>query len=169
MGGSFPYLADAIGPSGEVVGVEISPEMATHARRRVEKNKWQNVSVVEADARTVPPVGLFDGLLMFAAPDVYASEDALANILPHLKDKARIVFFGAKTSEALAGKLLNPLLRFACSKLSFPTTPVPDSEPWRMVARHVAKIEVEPHFFGAMFLASGSYIGLPGKVSSSGT
>src|SRR5262245_40646663 len=25
-GGSFPYLVDAVGPSGEVVGVEISPE-----------------------------------------------------------------------------------------------------------------------------------------------
>jgi cyclopropane fatty-acyl-phospholipid synthase-like methyltransferase len=28
LGGSFPYLADAVGPSGEVVGVEISPSVA---------------------------------------------------------------------------------------------------------------------------------------------
>src|SRR5580704_15943648 len=42
-GGSFPYLLDAVGPSGEVIGVEISPEMVTSARKRIEKNRWRNV------------------------------------------------------------------------------------------------------------------------------
>jgi ubiquinone/menaquinone biosynthesis C-methylase UbiE len=38
-GGSFPYLVEAVGPSGEVVGVEISPEIAINARWRIEKNR----------------------------------------------------------------------------------------------------------------------------------
>jgi hypothetical protein len=36
-GGSFPYLVDAVGPSGEVIGVEISPEVVINARRRIER------------------------------------------------------------------------------------------------------------------------------------
>ena len=52
-GGSFPYLLDAVGPSGEVVGVEISPEIAINARKRIEKNGWNNVRVTVADARTL--------------------------------------------------------------------------------------------------------------------
>src|SRR5881397_1912229 len=48
-GGSLPYLVRAVGPSGEVVGVEISPEVTINARRRVEKNRWSNVQVVQAD------------------------------------------------------------------------------------------------------------------------
>jgi SAM-dependent methyltransferase len=47
-GGSFPYLVRAVGQSGQVVGVEISPEISINARRRIEKNGWRNVEVIEA-------------------------------------------------------------------------------------------------------------------------
>src|SRR6266704_35622 len=46
-GGSFPYLVHAVGQSGQVVGVEISPEISINARRRIEKNGWRNVQVIE--------------------------------------------------------------------------------------------------------------------------
>ena len=36
LGGSFPNLVQAVGSSGEVVGVEISPEVVENARRRRE-------------------------------------------------------------------------------------------------------------------------------------
>jgi len=97
-GGSFPYLVHAVGAQGEVLGLEISPEVAINARRRIVKNRWPNVLVMEAGARTVELQGKFDGVLMFAAADVYASPQSLANLLPYLKDEARVVAFGAKLS-----------------------------------------------------------------------
>jgi hypothetical protein len=51
--------------------------------------------VIEAAAQDAHLTGLFDGLLMFAAPDVYDSEEALENIVPHLKENARVAAFGA--------------------------------------------------------------------------
>src|SRR5437867_6285812 len=128
-GGSFPYLDDAVGPSGEVVGLEISPEVAINARRRIEKNRWRNVLVIEGDARTVKLQGKFDGVLMFAAADVYASPQSLANIFPSLKNDACVVAFGAKLSHCRSGKVLNPLLRLL-QKLSFSSTPAVNYEPW---------------------------------------
>lgn len=95
MGGSFPYLVRAVGSSGEVIGVEISPEVTINTRRRIARNNWRNVQVIEADARTVQLPGTFDGALMFAAADVYASEEALENIFPHLRDNARAIDDGA--------------------------------------------------------------------------
>jgi len=156
-GGSFPYLAGAVGPSGEVVGVEISPEVVINARRRVERNRWPNVRVVEAAAEAAPLEGSFDGLLMFAAPDVFASRASLEHLLPHLAPGARVVFFGAKTSRRRAGWLLNPLLRAAFPRLSFPTTPVPDDEPWRLLAPSLEGLVVREYFHGWMFLAAGRY------------
>jgi len=158
MGGSIPYLVRAVGPSGQVVGIEISPEVALNARSRIERNQWRNVQVIEADARTVDLTGTFDGALMFAAADVYASQEALDNFLPHLRDNARVVAFGAKTSANRLGWILNPFLRMAFSKLSFPTTPGIEDEPWRMVAKRVERLDVAEYFFGWMFLASGSFI-----------
>jgi ubiquinone/menaquinone biosynthesis C-methylase UbiE len=157
-GGSFPYLVRAVGPSGEVVGVEISPEVAINARRRIAKNGWKNVQVIEADARTVHLAGTFDGALMFAAADVSGSQEALENIFPHLRENARVAVFGAKTSNNRLGRILNPVLQMLVSKLGFPTTPRPENEPWRSVAKRVEKLHVEEYFFGLMFLASGSVV-----------
>ena len=59
-GGSFPYLFHAVGQSGQVVGVEISPEISINARRRIERNGWRNVEVIEAAAQEVHLTGTFD-------------------------------------------------------------------------------------------------------------
>src|SRR5712691_3234854 len=138
LGGSFPYLVHAVGQSGQVVGVEISPEISINARRRIARNGWRNVQ-------------------LFAAADVYASEGALKNIFPHLRENARVVAFGAKLSSNRLGSILNPLLRMLF-KLSFSTTPRPDYEPWRILATRVEKLAVEEYFFGLMFLTSGSVL-----------
>ncbi len=119
------------------------------------KNNWENVEVIEAAAEDVGLSGMFDGLIMFGAPDVYASEAALENIFPHLKKGARVAAFGAKFSSNRLGGILNPVLR-TLYKLSFSTTPSLNYKPWEMLAKRVEKLEVEEYFFGTMFLASGS-------------
>jgi ubiquinone/menaquinone biosynthesis C-methylase UbiE len=161
-GGSFPYLVHAVGQSGQVVGVEISPEISINARRRIAKNGWRNAQLIEAAAQDVHLTGRFDGLLMFAAADVYASDKALENILPHLRENARVVAFGAKLSSNRLGSILNPFLRMLF-KLSFATTPRPDYEPWRILAKRVEKLVVEEYFFGLMFLTSGSVVTTNGQ------
>jgi demethylmenaquinone methyltransferase/2-methoxy-6-polyprenyl-1,4-benzoquinol methylase len=161
-GGSFPYLVRAVGQSGQVLGVEISAEISINARRRIKKNGWKNVEVIEAAAQDVHLIGTFDGLLMFAAADVYASEKALDNLFPHLNDKARVAAFGAKLSRSRFGTILNPLLRILFN-LSFSTTPRPDYEPWRILAKRVEKLTIEEYFFGLMFLTSGSVVATQGQ------
>jgi SAM-dependent methyltransferase len=156
-GGSFPYLVHAVGQSGQVVGVEISPDISINAKGRIAKNGWRNVQVIEAAAQDVHLTGPFDGLLMFAAADVYASEEALENIFPHLRENARVAAFGAKLSSKGLGSILNPVLRMLFN-LSFSTTPRPDYEPWRILAKRVEKLDVEEYFFGLMFLCSGSVV-----------
>jgi ubiquinone/menaquinone biosynthesis C-methylase UbiE len=156
-GGSFSYLIHAVKSSGEVIGVEISPESTISAERRIAKNQWKNVQVIESAAQDVQLTGKFDGLLMFAAPDVYASEEALENIFPHLRDNARVAAFGAKLSKTSVGRIFNPVLKMLY-KLSFSTTPSPNYEPWQILAKFVEGIKVKEYFFGLMFLSSGSVV-----------
>lgn len=154
-GGSFPFLVDAVGPTGSVVGIEISPASKKAAEKRIAKNGWRNVGIIEAPAQTAYLQGKFDGVLMFAAADVYASEEALKKIAPHLKENARVVFFGAKLSRQPAGFILNPIFRMLF-KLSFSTTPPLNFEPWQVAASFVEEMEISEYFFGSMFLAWGS-------------
>lgn len=160
-GGSFTYLRDAVGDGGSVIGVEISPMVSALARRRIAQHGWSNVQVLTAPAQSVALDGQFDGLLMFAAPDVFASEAAIVHLLPRLKAGARVVFFSAKTSPGRYGWVLNPLFRRMFPKLTFASTPVPDAEPWRTIAPHLTDFVVQELFFGWMFLASGTLASPP--------
>jgi SAM-dependent methyltransferase len=154
-GGTFPYLVEAVGASGEVVGLEISPEVAINANRRIDGQRWSNVQVIQGDARTVTLSGKFDGLVMFAAPDVYASPQALANLLPYLKEDARVVAFGAKLSRRRLAGVFNLLFQ-SLMRFSFSSTPSLNHVPWRVLENWLTEIDVREYFFGCMFLASGT-------------
>jgi SAM-dependent methyltransferase len=153
-GGTFPYLAEAVGPSGEVVGIEISPDVAINARRRIEANRWKNVQVVVGDGRTIKLDGKFDALVMFAAPDIYASAEALANLLPYLNADVRMIAFGAKLSRRPLGKMFNLLFR-SLMHLSFESTPKLTYEPWSTFEAELSEIHVQEYMMGCMFLAWG--------------
>jgi ubiquinone/menaquinone biosynthesis C-methylase UbiE len=86
-GTSFSFLVQAVGTEGEVVGVEISPNMAASAKKRIEQEEWNNVRVAVGPAQTTPLPGTFDGLLLFAAHEVLTSPEALDHLLAHLKKR----------------------------------------------------------------------------------
>jgi SAM-dependent methyltransferase len=157
-GGSFAYLIAAVGSGGRVIGIDVSPQSCINARRRTNSNSWKNVEVIEASVESVVLPGRYDGALMFAAPDVYASESALSNIMPYLKPGARTVIFGAKLSHGWLGWVLNPFFLFMCRKLS-PATPIPDEAPWTLLATRLEGFQVQDLFFGSMFLACGTVRG----------
>lgn len=155
-GASFPYLVKAVGPTGEVVGIEISPEITVNARNRIAGNHWDNVQILEARAEAARLEGKFDGLLLFAAQDVLTSPDALANLFSHLENGARVVVFSAKLSHRRSGAPFNSLLRILFSRLSFSSSAPIDHEPWRLLRDRVPDLSIEEHMLGLMFLAWGS-------------
>lgn len=55
-GANLPYLREAVGPTGTVVGVDLTRGMLDRAQRLVDASGWGNVHVVQGDARR-PPVG----------------------------------------------------------------------------------------------------------------
>jgi hypothetical protein len=92
---------------------------------------------------------------MFAAPDVYASPQAIANLLPYLKEDARVMLFGVKLSERRLGSVPNLLFR-SLMKLSFSSTPQLNYEPWCALKDRLVDIQVQEYLGGAMFLAWGT-------------
>jgi ubiquinone/menaquinone biosynthesis C-methylase UbiE len=154
-GGCFPYLVDAVGSSGEVIGVEISPEVAINARKRIAAKGWNNVSVIVASAETVVLHGKFQGMLFFGAPDCFDSPKALDNLLPYLAEKGRIVIFGAKLSRHKVLKTMNWIFTKAFSRATFRSTPALKYESWTLLEARLGKFQVQEFFFGLFFLAWG--------------
>ncbi len=47
---NFPHLIQRIGPSGRLVGVDFTLPMLKRARRRIARQRWDNVTLLEGDA-----------------------------------------------------------------------------------------------------------------------
>ena len=47
---NFALIQAAIGPSGRIVGVDLTDAMLAQAQDRIEVNGWSNVSLVQSDA-----------------------------------------------------------------------------------------------------------------------
>lgn len=155
-GGSFPFLLKQIGPTGEVVGIEISHEMAERARLHIQENGWHNISLVEDSAQTAPLSGVFDGLLLFAAHEIITSPEMLAHLLANLKAGGRVVAFGARLTAPPLGWFTNPFFRMISKKWLPGSIPI-DPQPWRTLAAQLDQVQVEMRLGGAMYLVSGIY------------
>jgi len=55
-GQNFGLIEREIGPDGRIIGVDLTDAMLAQAQRRMERNRWSNISLVQADAAeyTVP-------------------------------------------------------------------------------------------------------------------
>lgn len=155
-GMSFPYLVNAVGERGEVVGVEISPDIAVQARKRVQHHGWSNVHVLVDAAQTVKLTGRFDGLLLLAAHEVLTSSLALDHLLAYLQENARVVAFGAKFSSARTGVLFNPLLGFMTRQFLPPSSAPIDEHPWQLLEERIGTLHKAERAHGFMYLVWGS-------------
>jgi cyclopropane fatty-acyl-phospholipid synthase-like methyltransferase len=154
-GGSFPYLAEAVGPSGEVTGIEISPEVAVNARNRIAARGWAHADVVVGNCESVPLKGKYHGMLFLGAPDCFASPKALDNLLPHLEENGRVAIFSAKLTHQPSMAWSNQLFRKSFARATFNSTPELDYEPWKLMEQRIGALEVQEYFGGMFFLASG--------------
>jgi ubiquinone/menaquinone biosynthesis C-methylase UbiE len=64
---NFPYLLDAVGQSGRLIGIDLTDAMLTKAKERVRHNGWQNIELVQADAAAYEfPSGIDGAISTFA-------------------------------------------------------------------------------------------------------
>lgn len=147
---SFPLLAAGVGRTGEVVGVELSPEMLGQARARVAQAGWPNVRLLQASMEEAPLEGAFDAVLFHYTHDVLQSPRALDNIFAHAKPGSRIAVAGVKHPPAWLFPLR--LLRWWKAR-PYVTTFRGLDRPWAPLERYVEGITVQPVMLGTNYLA----------------
>lgn len=54
-GQSFPTILEAIGPTGQVIGADLSAGMLRESARRIARAGWTNVTLIEADVNALTP------------------------------------------------------------------------------------------------------------------
>jgi phosphatidylethanolamine/phosphatidyl-N-methylethanolamine N-methyltransferase len=166
-GANLPYLREAVGAEGTVVGIDFTRGMLDRARNHITAEGWANVHLVHGDA-TAPPVGTADAILasfvvgMFEAPETVV-EDWLALV----RSGGRVALLDAARSTRPSAKPLDAAFRLFVAASAPPTTQLRYSNPpWesldervaaarRPLAAFTAEYATEEFALGFVWLSSG--------------
>jgi SAM-dependent methyltransferase len=145
-------LQDMVGPSGAVIGIEESPEMAAVARERVAGEGWPNVTVVQCTAEDADITVTADAALFCAVHDILQSPDALRNIIGSLRPGAPVAAGGGKwAGPALAAINLPVTILHAPYVRSFSGF----RRPWNHLERMVEDVCVRELALGSGYILTG--------------
>jgi len=151
---SFEMLRAAVGPRGRIVGVEQSPEMIERARQRVRQQGWRNVSLLNAPVEDARITGKADAALFHFTHDILQREDALRQVLRHLRPGASVVASGLKWAAPLLMWPVNLVVLPAA--LRSVTSLDGMSQPWQLLQEQLGAMDVESRLLGGAYVASGT-------------
>jgi ubiquinone/menaquinone biosynthesis C-methylase UbiE len=147
---NFPLLEARVGPGGQIVGIDLSPEMLAQAKDRVNAQGWDNVALIQAPMEQAEIDSRADAALFSFTHDVLQSPLAVANVVAHLKPGARVASTGAKYA-----KRWNPVVNFFVRRSARPYVSTFDGleRPWRELESYVTELDVRPLALGGAYVA----------------
>jgi demethylmenaquinone methyltransferase/2-methoxy-6-polyprenyl-1,4-benzoquinol methylase len=145
---NFPLLRAAVGESGRVYGIDRSADMLDVARRRIAREGWRNVVVMEADASALDVDGLrrmlrddigrdtADALLATYALSVMrsAAPEAWARAVSLVRSGGVLAVVDMQPTTG-RWRVLSPLARLACALGGADIR----ARSWRLVERDAAR------------------------------
>ncbi|HET9154056.1 MAG TPA: methyltransferase domain-containing protein [Solirubrobacterales bacterium] len=132
-GRNFPYLIDAVGPSGGVIAVDASEGMLGEARKLVEQLGWSNVSLQQQDAARLDLDRNVDAVLFSLSYSAMPEpERALEGAWQRLEPGGRLAVMDAGLTQTRFRRLLDPIARLLI-RLG-PGNPY--SRPWEELAEY---------------------------------
>ena len=143
-------LVNAVGPSGRVIGVDISAVMLGEAEKKVRAAGYINVELIEADlAHYRLPPGSNGVLATFALEMVPEYDAIIERIASHLPRDGRLGLMGLKYPESWPEWLVKAAVLvnkpFGASK------DYRDFRPWISAAKHMNVVEYRELVFGAAY------------------
>ena len=107
-GANVAHLRERVGPEGRVVGVDVTRGMLRRASERVDRAGWDNVRLVQADARRPPVDGPVDAVLATFVVGMFADpRPAVERWIETLAPGGRIALLNAGRSDRRVAAPLN--------------------------------------------------------------
>jgi len=150
-GRNFPYLAEAVGREGKIVGFDYSPEMLYAAKRLCRKNGWVNIKLIRGDAAQLKISEKdFDGVLsVLGVSAIPGWQKAIKRCKGILRAGGKLVICDARLFDR-ALRFLNPAIKLVYSKFAGwdPTKNIP-----HQMNETFGNVKFENFNFGAFFIA----------------
>jgi demethylmenaquinone methyltransferase/2-methoxy-6-polyprenyl-1,4-benzoquinol methylase len=156
---NFPLIEEVIGPSGRIVGVDLTDAMLARAQRRIGANGWSNISLVQADASDFAfPTEVDAVLSTYALSQVPECAEVIAHGAAALSEGGRWVVLDLKVPDAMPQWLTQ--LGTAVVRPFASIDQWIMRRPWEAIRgamqEELADVSWTELFFGTAFLAAGS-------------
>lgn len=148
-GANFPEILKAIGPTGEIIGVDYNPAMLLEAQRHIEENQWDNIFLIQQDAAQLETGEHYDAVICVLGMSVIPNyENAMRHAFAHVRQGGTLVIADISTSELW---YLQPFHWLAEFFFIQDTT----RRPWELLEAWADDFEREELLLGYMYVASG--------------
>lgn len=140
-GRNLPLLVEAVGPSGRVLGVDLTSQMLERARALARDRGWANVHLWEADAGTWPVPGPVDAVLFSLCYSVMPEPSLVLRPLWEAdRPGGRVVVLDGGTPPTARGRSLSALMRTVGR---FSVLGDPETRPWEDLRALSGDVTVE--------------------------
>lgn len=147
---SLPYLADAVGPSGRVYGVDLSPGMLQRAQARCARQGRCNVELYECDVADFIAPAPLDGVLFSLSYNTMPHHRAvLGRAWKALRPGGRLVIMDARLPPGPSAKWLLP---FSLWLMKHTMLGNPLIEPWKELAALSDHFAMNKYLFGSYYI-----------------
>lgn len=152
---NFPWLQQAVGPTGKIVGVDLTDAMLDQARERITAEHWDNVELVQSDAAefSFPPgvSGIISTFALTLVPefDTVIRQGSLA-LLP---EKRWVILDFKLPNHRLAW--LAPVLERLMIRPFGGTLDMAGRHPWESMQKYLKNVTVSERFLGFAYIATG--------------
>ncbi len=148
---NFAYLQEKVGPTGKIIGVDLTGEMLERAHARCQVNGWRNVKLVEQDASTFLFPRNIDGVIStFALTLVPEYHTVISNAATALQPGKRMVLLDLQLPD-----WPRPLVKLGILLTSGfgVNEEIAKRHPWESMATVFGNMEKTDVYFGAVYFA----------------
>ncbi|MGH2939244.1 MAG: class I SAM-dependent methyltransferase [Solirubrobacterales bacterium] len=166
-GQNFPLIEGAIGHGGRIIGVDLTDAMLAQAQRRIERDGWKNISLVQADAADYAFPAEVDAILStYALSHVPECGDVIAHGAEALARGGRWVVLDLKAPDN--APRLPAQLGTAVGRQFGSIDEWLARRPWEAIRAAMQDVLGDLSWselcFGTAFLAAGSPLAGPGRI-----
>jgi ubiquinone/menaquinone biosynthesis C-methylase UbiE len=163
---NFPLIEQRIGPSGTLIGVDLTAGMLGRARARVQRAGWSNVKLVQLDATSLTRAHLEQAGVLPKGKEVDAVLCTLGmSVIPEWEaawlamvalvrpgGTAAIMDGSPPPRQTATTRLVRPLIWLGCRYFAADWT----REPWKLVERDLDQVEITWSDWGYVHAAGGT-------------
>lgn len=149
-GRNFAHLHRAVGPTGRIYGVDLSPGMLGKAQELKAKRGWDNIALTRSDAADYVAPEPLDGVLFSLS---YATMPHHLQVLEHawkqLGSGGRLIIMDAKPPPGRGGEIVLPFSAWLMRRTMLGN---PYLRPWDDLARFTPRFEMKEFLFGSYYV-----------------